>query len=138
MMDDKFAEPAKLDLTCTSHSAAPPFAGPEGGIVARRRHERWPSDERLRITAESFEEGMTVSAVARRNGVILGLLQYWRRQARESGRVEEMRFVPITVAAEPAQPASGSIEIQLADARICVSGVVDLATLRTVLAAVRA
>ena len=68
----------------------------------------------------------------------LGLLQYWRRQARDSGQVEEMRFVPIAVAAEPTQSGAGSIEIELADARIRLSGTVEAAMLRTVLAAVRA
>ena len=134
-MDDEFAKP---DLTYASHSAAPHFVETEGATIVRRRHERRPMDERLRITAESFETGTSVSAVARRNGVSLGLLQYWRRQARDSGRVEELRFVPVAVAAEPAQSGAGSIEIELADARIRLSGTVDAAMLRAVLAAVRA
>ena len=137
-MDDEFAGPAKPDLTYASHSAAPHFVGTEGATIVRRRHERWPMDERLRITAESFETGTSVSAVARRNGVSLGLLQYWRRQARDSGRVEELRFVPVAVAEELAPPGAGSIEIELADARIRLSGTVDAAMLRAVLAAVRA
>lgn len=107
-------------------------------MVARRRHERWPAGERARITAESFEPGTSISEVARRNGVSLGLLHYWRRQARDSGRVEELRFVPITVAPEPLSAGTGAIEIELVDARIRVSGVVDAALLRTVLSAVRA
>jgi len=57
MTDDKFAGPAKQDLTYTSHSAPSHFAGPEGWTVVRRWHERWPSDARSRITAENFETG---------------------------------------------------------------------------------
>jgi transposase len=137
-MDIEFEGTANHDLTCASHSAAPLLSGSEDMVVARRRHERWPTDERARITAESFEPGTSISEVARRNGVSLGLLHYWRRQARDSGRVEELRFVPITVAPEPTSVSAGAIEIELADACIRVSGVVDAALLRAVLAAVRA
>lgn len=137
-MDDEFAGPAKLDLTYASHSAAAHFVGRQGATTVRRRHERWPDEDRDRITAESFETGTTISAVARRNGVSLGLLQYWRRKARDRGVVEELRFVPVTVTAEPAHLGAGSIEIELGDARIRLSGNVDPSMLRAVLAAVRA
>jgi transposase len=44
----------------------------------RRRH--WTSDEKARIVAESFEEGANISEVARRHGVVRGLLTAWRRK----------------------------------------------------------
>lgn len=137
-MDGKFESCANRDLTYASHSAAPCSDGADGTGVAHRRHERWPAEERGRITAESFEAGASISAVARRNGVSLGLLHYWRRQARDSGRVEDLRFVPVTVAPELTPPATCAIEIELADARIRLSGAVDVVMLRSVLAAVRA
>jgi hypothetical protein len=90
-----------------------------------------------RITAESFATGTTVSAVARRNGVSLGLLQYWRRKARDKGVVEELRFVPVAVAAEPRPSGAGSIELEVADVRIRMIGTIDVTQLRAVLAAVR-
>ena len=129
---------ANSDLTYASHSAAPHLAGRDAPGLVRRRHERWPTGERARITAESFAPGTSVSEVARRNGVSLGLLHQWRRQARDSGRVEELRFVPVAVAPTPAAAAGGSIEIELADVRICVRGGIDPEMLRSVLAAVRA
>lgn len=136
MSEAGFDQVANGDLTYASHSAAVDFARVEEPLV-RRRHERWPNEERARITAESFEPGTTVSAVARRNGVSLGLLHYWRRQARNCGRVEELRFVPITVGPDPTR-GSGAIEIEVADARIRVSGAVDVVMLKLVLDAVRA
>ena len=59
--------------------------------AGRLRHERWPMRERARIVAESFAPGVTLTAIARANGVSLGLLHYWRRKARDIGHVEEMR-----------------------------------------------
>ena len=97
----------------------------------------WPDEDRDRITAESFATGTTVSAVARRNGVSLGLLQYWRRKARDKGVVEELRFVPVAVAAEPRPSGAGSIELEVADVRIRMIGTIDVTQLRAVLAAVR-
>ena len=137
MAADGFEGSSNGDLTYASHSAAADFAGATSPIV-RRRHERWPDEERDRITAESFEPGSTISAVARRNGVSLGLLHYWRRVARKSGRVEELRFVPVTVEDRIVSEPGGTIEIVLGDARILVDGEVNVARLRSVLIAVRA
>lgn len=136
MEAEKFGRSSNSDLTYASHSAAPEFAGGESPVI-RRRHERWPDDERERITAESFEPGTTISAVARKNGVSLGLLHYWRRVGRKSGQVEELRFVPVAVAKPVVADPSGTIEIVVDDVRIRVDGDVDIVRLRSVLAAVR-
>lgn len=131
---------ANVDLTCASHSPNGDFDAVEGLVADRPRHQRWDPREKARITAESFEPGASVSAVARRNGVSLGLLHYWRRQVRDSGRVEELRFVPLQIE-EPAPfvPVSaGTIELEFADVRIRLHGAVDASQLRSVLAAVRA
>lgn len=125
---------ANSDLTYASHSSS----GDVDAVAARPRHQRWDPREKARITAESFEPGASVSAVARRNGVGLGLLHYWRRQVRNSGRIEELRFVPLEVEA-PTMPApAGTIELEIADIRIRLHGLVNGAQLRSVLAAVRA
>ena len=137
MEAEQFGRSSNSDLTYASHSAAPHFAG-GGNPVARRRHERWPDGERDRIAAESFEPGTTISAVARRNGVSLGLLHYWRRVARKGGQVEELRFVPVAVAKPVSADPAGTIEIVVDDVRIRVDGHVDIDRLRAILAAVRA
>ena len=132
------------DLTCASHSANSGLRIHTNG--GRRRYERWSDEERERILAESFMPGRSVSQVARDNGVGLGLLHYWRRQARAIGAVEEMRFVPVSLASTVTSPAprsallanaTGTLELILRDVTLRVSGAVDVETLRNVLAAIR-
>ena len=134
-MSDNFSGVTLGDLTCASHSAAGDLPGV--AMAVRRRHERWPDSERARITAESFTPGAAVAQVARRNGVSLGLLHYWRRQARASGVVEELRLVPVTVTSEGAcEP--GRLDLAIRDVTVRIAGAVDIEQLRTVLAAIRA
>ena len=141
MLDELDVGGSKGDLTYASHSAAADYDNASPGVAIRQRHERWQQEDRARITEESFTSGLSVSAVARHHGVSLGLLHYWRRKARDSGRVEELRFIPVAVAAAvigPSDtPCTGSIEIELCDVLIRVNGAVDGANLRAVLAAVR-
>lgn len=133
-MAGDFAGVSNNGLTCASHSAAVEVAG--SAMVVRRRYERWSDAERARITTESFASGEPIAQVARRNGVSLGLLHYWRRQARATGVVEELRFVPVTVA-DHAERASGGIELSIRDVTIRIAGDVDVPCLRAVLEAVR-
>lgn len=51
--------------------------------TARRRY--WSTEQKLRIIAESFAPGETVSSVARRNGVAPNLLYRWRRLMSDGG-----------------------------------------------------
>jgi len=134
-MGSDFTGVSNADLQCASHSAAVDLTG--SGMVVRRRHERWPDAERARITAESFASGEAIAQVARRNGVSLGLLHYWRRTARAIGAVEELRFVPVTVA-EHAVPGTGKLELTVRDVTVRVDGDVDISRLRAVIEAIRA
>ena len=134
-MTVNFTEVSNGDLQCASHSAAEDLT--VGGTLVRRRHERWPEVERARITAESFSSGEPIAQVARRNGVSLGLLHYWRRHAREIGTVEELRFVPVTVA-DHAAPGTGNFELTVRDVMVRIDGDVDIPRLRAVLQAIRA
>jgi transposase len=52
-------------------------------ITGQRRRRRWTAQEKARIVAESFEEGANISEVARRNGVVRGLL-HRSRQPRDA------------------------------------------------------
>ena len=133
-MSEGFAGSPRGDLTCASHSATVDLI--DDATTVRRRHERWPDAERARITAESFAPGVTVSQVARRNGVSLGLLHYWRRQVRASGAVEELRFVPVAVAQPPAN-AGCRLELVVGDVTVRIAGEVEVAQLRAVLEAIR-
>ena len=129
-------------------------------ITGERRRRRWTGEEKARIVAESFEEGTNISEVARRNGVARGLLTVWRRQvaamagkapsfvplqigaesgggtAGESERISPVQTKPLEVAAPPAK-VCGMVEIEVNGARIRVEAGVELATLSTVLAALR-
>ncbi len=133
-MADDCIEQTKVDLSCATHSAAVDLIC--DAVVVRRRHERWSDEERARITAESFAPGATVSQVARRNGVSLGLLHYWRRQVRASGAVEELRFVPVTMTQATGSEA-GRLELTIRDVTVRIEGDVEVPRLRAVLEAIR-
>jgi transposase len=73
-----------------------------GEVITGRRRRRWTAEEKARIVAESFEEGANISEVARRHGVVRGLLTVWRRQVSRAVRVKAPGFVPVQI--EPAGP----------------------------------
>lgn len=130
-------------------------------ITGGRRRRRWTNEEKARIAAESFEEGANISEVARRNGVSRGLLTVWRRQVAAAVAGKAQNFVPIQIGAEsdggrasesgcispvpmkpleiaaPLAKVCGVVEIEMNGARIRVEPGVELATLATVLAALR-
>ena len=129
-------------------------------ITGQRRRRRWTAQE-ARIVAESFEEGANISEVARRNGVVRGLLTVWRQKLAAAAGLNAPGFVPVLITSEgspatagepgrvaPAQTMRremasppgqfrGEIEIEVSGARIRVEPGVDLTTLSTVLSALR-
>ena len=131
-------------------------------ITGQRRRRRWTAEEKARIVAESFEDGANISEVARRNGVARGLLTVWRHKFAAAAGGEAPGFVPVRI--DDARrcrdswragtrvrrrrrgrwrwlrrrPAlRGVIEIEVSGARIRVEPGVELATLSTVLSALR-
>ena len=104
--------------------------------------------------------------MARRHGVNRGLLTVWRRQARRRPGAADPSasiFVPVAIEAEPAAPDAelpaqsrgdgsplqvaeplrseasvGTIDVELSEGRVRLSGAVDPALARAVIAAVRA
>ena len=113
--------------------------------VSRRR--RWSEAERLRIVPESYEPGVSVSVVARRNDVNANLLFTWRRRyGKRAAGAGSGGLVPVVVepAGPPAAPtgsagdpgsAPGRIEIALSDgSRVIVDREVDGSALARVLA----
>jgi len=102
-------------------------------IVRGADHRRsWSVEQKALIVAESVAGGETVVAVAHRHGLAASQLYAWRRQA-GAGSAEAcpMSFASVAV-------APGSIEIVLDGATIRVPSGSDVATLRAVLAAVKA
>ena len=131
-------------------------------ITGQRRRRRWTAEEKARIVAESFEKGANISEVARRNGVVRGLLTVWRHKFATAARSKAPGFVPVRIDARRAvagqlasrtvlrrrrrgcwrwHPAGaglcGVIEIEVSGARIRVEPGVELTTLSTVLSALR-
>lgn len=114
-------------------------------VVAETRR-RWSEAERQQIVAET--EVASVSSVARKHRVAASLVFRWRAVAglagKKSAGKEASAFVPVMLpgpspAAAIASPSAdrGTIEIELAGGRrLRVSGPVDVATLRQVIAAV--
>ncbi|WP_454624863.1 IS66-like element accessory protein TnpA [Bradyrhizobium cenepequi] len=130
-------------------------------ITGQRRRRHWTAEEKARIVAESFEEGANISEVARRHGVVRGLLTVWRHKFAAAAGLQAPAFVPVRIASEsspataeepdrlaparevppqmtppPGKPG-GTIEIEVRGARIRVEPGVELATLSTVLSALR-
>ena len=111
--------------------------GREGPIAPRRR---WSDAEKRRIVAESYQPGVSVSVVARRNDVNANLVFTWRRQFREQaggsgGLVPVVVEPPPLDAAAGDAPAAGRMEIALADgSRVIVDREVDGLALARVLA----
>jgi transposase len=107
------------------------LSGPE-------RRRRWASSEKASIVEESLRPGAVVTAVARRHDVHPNLLHHWRRQARrglEGGRGLKLLPVVMAPSARSGSQGSGSIEIELVDARVRVDASVDEAALGRVLRA---
>ena len=67
------------------------------------RRRSWSPEEKTAIIAESYVEGDSVCAVARRHGLTPQQLFTWRRLVRDTGKVEPPAFVPAV--AEIAAPA---------------------------------
>ena len=105
-----------------------------------RQRRRWSEAEKRRIVAESYQAGVSVSLVARRNDMNANLLFTWRRQYRERGGfvpviVEPNRMLPPPDAGRDAA-ATGRMEIALSDgSRVIVDREVDGAALGRVLLA---
>lgn len=89
------------------------------GPTGRRR---WPPDVKARIVSESYEDGVSVSEVARRHGLRPSHLFLWRRQAREGQLVmpfDGAEFAPVLVTedhedAQPTASAQERIELDVA------------------------
>jgi transposase len=112
------------------------------------RRRTWTAEQKLRLVAESYAVGETVSAVARRHGLTPQQLFGWRRAAGRplaTGRGEHgPAFAPVIVEGAPSRasvvPPSGmpAIEIVIGATTVRVPPGADVATLQAVLCAVKA
>ncbi|MDR3518890.1 MAG: transposase [Azospirillaceae bacterium] len=127
-------------------------------ITGRERRRRWSTSEKLRIVAETFEQGATVGDVAARHGAYRSLVFTWRRQVRDGLLTAEPTgeavspFVPVRLldgpsqsmdrpVAAPSPPSpspSSMVEISLPSGSVVrVDQHVDARALRRILGALR-
>ena len=114
------------------------------------RRRAWTADQKARIVAESYADGETVSAVARRHGLTPQQLFGWRRAAHQpaAGAGElGLAFASVIVEGAPsrpsvARPSAGSgvsaIDIVIGAMTVRVPPGTDVTTLQIVLRAVKA
>lgn len=118
------------------------------GRISRRKHDEVFKRE---LVERSLQPGASVAAIAQDNGINANLLFNWRRlhfrrgASRTSTASSLPTLLPVTVqehvagqgksAAGASRAPSGVIEIEIGAARVRVRGVVDEATVRSVLQA---
>lgn len=123
-------------------------------IVTRgERRRSFSAEEKVRLVAETFQPGETVTTVSRRHGICTSLLHRWRRVARgevPSRRAARPRLLPVRLVAPgaaPAQPkpvpapdiAPAPIEVVLRNGRVLrVAVTMDLAAVARLAAALEA
>jgi transposase len=135
-------------------SSGPRASRPDGTVVERvlRNGKRMYVHEfKLSLVRRCRQPGVSVSAVALEHGINANLLRKWiDKHAGEVGAREGQTLLPVEVvstdvsASASSAPsgrvgaALGTIEIELAGARVRLRGAVDEASVRSVLAALRA
>jgi transposase len=81
-------------------------------IVTRGEgRRRFSAEEKVRLVAETFQPGETVTTVSRRYGICTSLLHRWRRVARgevPSRRAARPRLLPVRLVAPNAGPAAST------------------------------
>ena len=120
-----------------SGSSAAPFRV----RVNRTGRRTYSRQYKLEIIQECSASGVSVAGVALSHGINANLVRRWIVQHRSGRMLVVPSLLPVTLSATQrpvasrttAPAASGVIEIEMAAARILVHGVVDPATLRTVL-----
>lgn len=116
------------------------------------RRRAWTAEQKAQIVAESYQDGETVSAVARRHGLTPQQLFGWRRQVRQRADRETGEsgpaFTPVVVEPYRAHPdapiapagpgRSRVVEIVIGAATVRVPPGIDAVMLARVLRALRA
>lgn len=123
-------------------------------IVTRgERRRSFSAEDKVRLVAETFQPGETVTAVSRRHGICTSLLHRWRRVARgevPSRRAARPRLLPVRLVAPDAGPtgstpppvpdiAPAPVEVVLRNGRVLrITATTDLAAVARLAAALEA
>lgn len=84
------------------------------------RRRAWTAEQKAAIVSESFEDGASVSHVARRHGLTPQQVFAWRRRARREAdeRIDSLPFAPVIIEPPGAAPLpADSAGRKAADAR---------------------
>jgi transposase len=109
----------------------------------RRRSTNYPLGFKRQLAQQACDESMSVAQLALQHGLNTNMLFRWRRQLRAGLLDTTTQFLPVALAAGPkesdsvAADGAGKIEIQLGQARVCIHGAPDPATLALVLQGLR-
>ena len=123
----------------------PEWTGPKVERTLRNGKHLYVSAFKAWLVGQARRPGVSVAGLALRNGVNANLLRLWMKQEHWPGQAPEL--LPVTIVAEPAcreaatatraYPSTGTMEIELCGAVVRLSGEIDAAQLKTVLAALR-
>jgi len=107
------------------------------------RRRSWSAEEKARIVAESLTPGASVSAVARRHGLMSSQIFRWRRMngaAKPVAAPPALSFAPVVVgdtAPASAVAAQEAIEIAFKGVRLRIPGGTRPSTIMALLKALR-
>jgi transposase len=111
------------------------------GSTDKAGRRRFRPEFKRQVVELTLAPGASVAAIAMAHQLNANQLFKWRRQfLRQQGRPQptpELLPVEISSAPEPA-PRVGTIEVELAGARVRITGQPDPGVIRTVLASLRA
>jgi transposase len=107
-------------------------------ITSVQRRRRWSTEEKERLVAAATAPGASASAVARAAGIHTSQLFRWRRQIMPS-HPPGPAFAAVALSGPPPMASAGSsgiVEIEIAGARLRISGSVDPAVLSALIEAI--
>jgi transposase len=111
---------------------------------AAKRRFRSKQERRL-IAEESLQPGASVAVIARAHGINANQVFYWRklyREGRLDGKQPPAQLVPVRITevmnheadlGRPVRQSSGTVQVELGRARLCVEGSADPECLRLIL-----
>ena len=108
----------------------------------RRRSMNYPREFKRQLAQQACDESVSVAQLALQHGLNTNMLFRWRRQLRAGLLDTATQFLPVALEAGPKERAcieadGGRIEIQLGQAKVCIHGAPDPATLALVLQGLR-